>query len=225
VLPPGEVEAVVAGARARLAAGGWRLGELLTGPHESVFWATRGDDVLRLRGLLGPVGDAPAVEVAVHRRAPGAVTAGALGGLLAGAVAGWLLAVWALRAFDRHSPRGRSAMVLLGLPSLVAGAVPALAAGGGAVLLAGHGGWSPHDSLIPFIALADALWIVAAVGVGLLATGAVAAQAPSRAAPVRAPAVPGGQVPPAGPSPVTVVTLSALVGIAYLAALVLGFAV
>ncbi|MEV4514387.1 hypothetical protein AB0K00_36180 [Dactylosporangium sp. NPDC049525] len=207
-----DVAAVLAGSRERMAAAGWR-----TDPPsaDGVFWASKDDQVVRVAARLGDrdpdgggswsEGDPVYLIVSVHRPAPAAVTTLALAGLLAGAVTGWLLAVWALHARARHRSRLRTATLVLGLSSLALGVttvlLPTVA---GVVGLAAIDGWSPHDSLIAAAVLRGSSVMASLVALGLAGTAVLAALAP-------AVAVPAGPLPRAKHPVVWLVALSLVV--------------
>ncbi|WP_327001256.1 hypothetical protein OHA72_39865 [Dactylosporangium sp. NBC_01737] len=209
-----DVAAVLAGARERLAAAGWRTDQPTA---DGVFWASKGDQIVRVTALLGDrdpngggswsVDDPVYLIVSVHRPAPTAVTTLALAGLLAGAVAGWLLAAWALHARARHRSRLRTATMILGLSSVTLGVVTVLLPTVAGVLgLAAIDGWSPHDSLIAAAVLRGASIMASAAGLGLAGTAVLAAFAP-------AVAVPAGPLPRAKHPVVWLVALSLVVAL------------
>jgi hypothetical protein len=208
-----DVAAVLAGARERMAADGWRLDE----PTAGVFWASKDDRVVRVAALPGDrdpdgggswsIDDPVYLMASVHRPAPAAVTTLALAGLLAGAVTGWLLAVWALHARARHRSRLRTATVVLGLSSVALGVttvlLPAVAGGLG---LAAIDGWSPQDSLVAAAVLRGSAVAASVVGLGLAGTAVLAALAP-------AVPVPAGPLPRARHPVVWLVALSLVVAV------------
>ncbi|GAB3840386.1 hypothetical protein [Dactylosporangium cerinum] len=182
---------VLAGARERMVAAGWRTDESAA---DNVFWASKGDQVVRVTALAGDrtpdgggswsEGDPVSLMVSVHSPAPGAVTVLALAGLLAGAVTGWLAAAWALHTRARHRSRLRVATLVLGLSSLTLGVttvlLPALA---GVAGLASIDGWSPHDSLVAAAAVRGAGFLAYVVALGLAGTAVLAVLAPATPAP------------------------------------------
>ncbi len=185
-----DATAVLTAARDRLTAAGWRT-DTPTGP---VFWASKDDQVARVTALPGdrdPGGggswrsdDPVYLMVSVHHTAPTAVTALALAGLLAGAVTGWLAAVWALHARARHRSRLRTATLALGLSTLALGVTTVLLPAVAGVLgLAAIDGWSPHDSLVAAAALRGSGVLAYVVALGLAATAVLAAVAPAVPAP------------------------------------------
>lgn len=189
-----DAAAVLTGARDRMAAAGWH-----TDPPsaDNVFWAAKDDQVVRVMARPGDrdpdgggswsVGDPVYLMVSVHSSAPAAVTTLALAGLLAGAVAGWLLATWALHARAHRRSRLRTATIAVGLSSLTLGAVTVLLPTvAGVAGLAAIDGWSPHDSLVAAAVLRGSGFIACVVALGLAGTAVLAA---------RAPAVPVGPLP------------------------------
>lgn len=209
-----DAAAVLRGARDRLAAAGWHTGEPT---RDAVFWASKGDQVVRVTALPGDrdpdgggswsEGDPVSLMVSVHSTAPTAVTALTLAGLLAGAVAGWLAAVWALHARARHRSRLRTATLALGLSCMALGVTTVLLPVVAAVIgLASVDGWSPQDSLVAAAALRGSGVMVYVVALGLAGTAVLAAVAP-------AVPVPAGPLPRAKHPVLWLVTLSLAVAV------------
>ncbi|NUR50547.1 MAG: hypothetical protein HOV71_20665 [Hamadaea sp.] len=187
-VPGAEVNAWVEQVRDRFAADGWQIGRTVYSqtdqavakyPEQTIFWAVKGDLVVRVSGdPTEKYASYPTATIAVHRQAPAMVTVGAVAGLLVGIAAGWMLAGWALRAFQRHTTAGRAAMVAVGAPGLLIAALAAVAALVLAYFFATALGWSHQDSRFPYFVLSYVPVVTLAGGVSLLLTALVAAAAP-----------------------------------------------
>jgi hypothetical protein len=161
-----DVARTVADSRSRLAADGWRVGELTTTGPVHQFWAARQDDVVRVVGF-------GSVTVDVHKRVPGWRGAGVAGAAAVGLVGGWLLAGWALHGFRRHRLGGRAAMLAFGVPGVLGALIP--------VGIVATGLLRTRELLY----LIAAVPFAAPAAIGLLAAAGVAAAAP------RTPPAPG----------------------------------
>jgi hypothetical protein len=107
------------------------------------------------------------------------VTVAAAAGVLVGGLLGLLYAAWVLRAFARHTPRGRLVLSLVGITTLLVAAVGLLAPTLLSVIgLALVYGWSPHDSLVAASTLWSSPLLTLATLVGLAVAAAVAFGAP-----------------------------------------------
>jgi hypothetical protein len=189
---PADPSAALDQARARLTSEGWTVDDKHVNESFGVFWAHDGDLAVQVMALVGDqkpneggsysAGDPVSVWLSVHQVAPAGVTIVAATGVVAGAVLGWLLAAWILRAFVRHTGRGRVVMSLVGLATLLVAAagllVPALAR---IVGLAAIDGWSPHDSLVSAATLWSARPVATAVAIGVLVVTLLALAAPVKA--------------------------------------------
>lgn len=132
----GQVSTVVAGARERLAAAGWRVGGLRV-QDDGTVWFTASDGSLDL-SVTGVTVDGPAVIVVADRSVSARPVVLLAAGSVAGLVAGWLVAVWALQRVRRHRAGRRLAVGVLAAPYVVLGLFASLSAVWvSAVLLAG----------------------------------------------------------------------------------------
>jgi hypothetical protein len=186
---PNEPAAALALVTDRLVAAGWRVDEPVVNEGSAVFWAHRDDLAVQVSALVGDQapnqggsssrGDPVSVWLNVHRVAPMVVNLAAVVGTVLGGLLGWLYAAWVLRAFGRHTQRGRGVLALVGVVTLLVGAVglitPTLLS---AVGLAFVDGWSPHDSLVPASTLWSSPLLTLATLVGLAIVGLVAVAAP-----------------------------------------------
>jgi hypothetical protein len=184
----------------RLAAAGWRVDDPVVHDASAVLWAHRDDLAVQVSAMVGDQaphqggsygpGDPVSVWLNVHRVAPATVNVAALAGAVLGGVLGWLYAAWVLRAFARHTQRGRGVLALAGVVTLLVGSVglivPTLMSIVGLALV---DGWSPHDSLAPAATLWANPQLTLAVSVGLLMVGLLAVSASQREEPVAPAAV------------------------------------
>jgi hypothetical protein len=116
--PYGEEAAVVDGARTRLAAAGWDLGDLtVQGNGTRYFTATRGGLSMRMTAMRETT--IPTVELQVEHLIPAAVPLAAVIALPVGALIGWLLAVWVLQRRCRQQPVVRALSAAWGLLTLM----------------------------------------------------------------------------------------------------------
>jgi hypothetical protein len=116
--PYGEEAPVTDGARARLAAAGWVLGDLtVQGNGTRYFTATQGG--LSLYMIAAREVSIPTVIMQVEHRIPVAVPLAAGIGLPIGALIGWLLAVWILQRRRRQQPVVRAVSGVWGLLTLM----------------------------------------------------------------------------------------------------------
>lgn len=189
-VPGAEVNAWVEQVRARFTAEGWQIGRTVYSqtdqaiakyPEQTIFWAAKGELVVRVSGdpteKYASSGN-PNVVIGVHKQAPPMVTVAAVVGLLVGITAGWMLAGWVLRAFQRHTAAGRAAMLVVGVPVLVLAVLFEVAALVLAFYYARALGWSQQDSRFPFLVLSFSPLALAACGIGLFLSAAFAAVAP-----------------------------------------------
>jgi len=162
----------------RLTAAGWRVHRLVLGNDvtDSLI-ADRDGDSVELTFLRDPNGATTTLIVDYDHRVPGRVWQGLLGGLLAGAAAGWLLAAWFLRGIREHRGAGaRAGLLVTGLTMLGLELVVLLTMA--SYLYGGLDGRLTSARLLamPGYALADSgIWLLLIVG------AAVAAATVSRA--------------------------------------------
>lgn len=100
--PGAATEATVVALHRDLPAQGWRVGELTTSGAGRLFWAGKGDTVIRVHGF-GFAGAQPTLAVQVHRTAPN-VLAPTVAALLLGCLIAWTLACAVLHRAATRRP-------------------------------------------------------------------------------------------------------------------------
>ena len=185
----------VALARGRLAADGWRVGDVGFVNSVHLVWAARGDIVVRVSSMDG---QAP-VYVDVFHRMPSWIGIVVAAGGVAGLAGGWLVAGAVLRAFRRHGPRGRVAMILLGAPGLLTAAAATIYALLALVVEVVSGAGPAVVWRVLVVAAPAMEPLIGLAGLALAAAAAVAIFAPrARAAEGRAGPPAAGRIGPAG---------------------------
>jgi hypothetical protein len=183
-----EVPDLMAQARDRLAAAGWRVGPVVLDEDSGSSLNLRADKdgtAISLTGLTAtplldkdvnhPDPGVVPVTLVVTRSLTPAVAAAMAAGVVGGFLAGWLVTAWILQCFRRHRGAVRATMLATGLPVLVlAGAADAYA-GQWAVGLTFLGHWTASYLRVPAMGVAAAPGFLAAVAVAALATAVAAA--------------------------------------------------
>jgi subtilisin family serine protease len=184
--PRGEALAASEAAYHRLQQDGWDVGKMARGgtpdalpgwQDSNVFWAVKGDDVIRVdadsSGKHEAAGE-PTLTLDVYRQAPSLVTAAAAIGLLLGALVGWLVTAAVLRRVAQQTRRARFTIAAAGIPAVVLTA----AFDAGALVYAGYlaatFGWSAQDSLFAATAFATVIWMFP-IGGALIVAGLILA--------------------------------------------------
>jgi hypothetical protein len=117
----GSARAVAADAYQRVRDQGWQTGAMIQpGACDcGVFWASRGDLLLRVLSQSATGGQAVTL-VGLYKAEPGGVPAAAAAGFGVGLLLAWPIMTWLVHRFAR-TPRGdRALMLLFGLPVLYA---------------------------------------------------------------------------------------------------------
>jgi hypothetical protein len=121
--PDGAPAELVGRARERLAAAGWRVGEIGDETNRAAFWARRDD--LTLYVSSGPSAGAgqPTTHLTLSRNFPGLAVAAALAGFTGGALVGWLATARVVRRTRARHPALRALLGLAAVPLIGAAVV------------------------------------------------------------------------------------------------------
>jgi hypothetical protein len=188
---PEAVPTLMDQARRRLAQAGFRMAPQQGGPfneykdesivdkvYSASFWAMKDDLILQMNGVGGPIGDAPAIQISVHRQASDWVTVGAAAAMLVGGFTGWLLTGWAVRGYLGHGPWAKALLLLAGLPGLFSAGLVGFLALATCLWLALVQGWNAQDSLAPAATVSGAPILTVVALASLAVCGLVAGLAP-----------------------------------------------
>jgi hypothetical protein len=160
--PVSEVPGWMTAARERLAAAGWRVGEIRNDEGDLRLRASRGGLTLSLTGtpyqsyvdkdLSRPNRTDPTVRVIATRSLSAGAVAASGGGFLGGVLAGWLVAAWATQRFRRQRRLIRLATLAGAAPGLGVALLWDLLSVDYVFSVSVVGTWSPNHLWLP------ALW-------------------------------------------------------------------
>jgi hypothetical protein len=171
--PHEEMPAFAHRAHDLLAADGWRVSPVRTHYDMRSFWATKGDLTLRFEGRGTTQPESPAVAFVVHHDAPAATLPAAAGGAVAGALAGWWLAAFAIRRHLLHGPRVRKAAVVISTPALIMLGINASSMFAGTAVALVQGGSGVAQSLLLGLPAGSGQMLPMVAALGLVAIGLV----------------------------------------------------